>query len=78
MQNDLKYVVKELAKRHDHPIYLSVDSLFANTFWDYPYGHPVIGIEWPIDEPMLSDKDRQCSQLKDIPPDKLPVMGARQ
>lgn len=40
------------------------------------WNDPVIGIEWPIDEPVLSDKDKQCSQLKDIPPDKLPVMGA--
>ncbi len=31
-----------------------------------------IGIEWPIDAPLLSDKDRAYPKLRDIPPDRLP------
>jgi zinc protease len=36
-------LLKELAKRHDHPVYLSVDELFARTFGDHPYAYPFIG-----------------------------------
>ena len=31
-----------------------------------------IGVEWPIDAPLLSDKDRANPKLRDIPPDRLP------
>ena len=31
-----------------------------------------IGIEWPIDAPLLSDKDRANPKLRDISPDRLP------
>jgi zinc protease len=38
-------LLKELAKRHDHPVYLSIDELFARTFGDHPYAYPFIGDE---------------------------------
>jgi dTDP-4-dehydrorhamnose 3,5-epimerase len=31
-----------------------------------------IGIEWPIDAPLLSDKDRANPKLRDVPSDRLP------
>ena len=39
------------------------------------WNDPDLGIDWPIDEPALSDKDRVCPRLKDIPKDRLPVYG---
>ena len=36
--------------------------------WD----DPQIGINWPVREPILSDKDKGASLLSEIPQDKLP------
>ena len=35
-----------------------------------------IGIDWPIDAPLLSDKDAIAPFLKDVAPDRLPVFAA--
>jgi dTDP-4-dehydrorhamnose 3,5-epimerase len=32
-----------------------------------------IGIDWPVAEPLLSDKDQASPFLEDVPPDKLPA-----
>jgi len=37
------------------------------------WSDPNIGIDWPIIDPMLSDKDSQYPCLKDVPPERLPV-----
>lgn len=37
------------------------------------WNDPAIGIEWPIQDPALSEKDRQGRTLADIEPEKLPV-----
>ncbi|MBB3344870.1 dTDP-4-dehydrorhamnose 3,5-epimerase [Luteimonas sp. RC10] len=37
------------------------------------WNDPQFGIEWPIDAPLLSDKDAQAPLLADIPADRLPV-----
>ncbi len=37
-----------------------------------------IGMEWPIANPLLSDKDAQYSRLKDIPPERLPRFDPEQ
>jgi dTDP-4-dehydrorhamnose 3,5-epimerase len=37
------------------------------------WSDPDIGIAWPIENPLLSDKDGKYKSLKDIPPDYLPV-----
>ena len=36
--------------------------------WSDPY----VGIQWPITDPLLSEKDSKYPLLKDIPPDRLP------
>lgn len=37
------------------------------------WNDPQFGIEWPIDAPLLSDKDAQAPLIADIPADRLPV-----
>ena len=37
------------------------------------WNDPEIGIDWPIAEPILSEKDTKLPRLKDIPKDRLPV-----
>jgi len=36
------------------------------------WSDPDIGIAWPMEEPLLSEKDAQSPRLKDIPPEHLP------
>jgi zinc protease len=43
VEKEKSKVLKELAKRHDHPVYVTVDQMFARTFGDHPYAHPFIG-----------------------------------
>lgn len=39
------------------------------------WNDPDLGIDWPVAEPILSEKDAKLSCLKDIPKDRLPVYG---
>jgi dTDP-4-dehydrorhamnose 3,5-epimerase len=39
------------------------------------WNDPDIGIDWPIGNPQLSDKDARNPRLKDIPQDRLPSRG---
>jgi dTDP-4-dehydrorhamnose 3,5-epimerase len=32
-----------------------------------------LGIDWPLSEPLLSDKDGKTPLLEDVPPERLPV-----
>jgi zinc protease len=45
IEKEKSKLLKELAKRHDHPVYQSIDELFSRTFGDHPYAHPFIGDE---------------------------------
>ena len=44
----------------------------ANVCWN----DADIGIDWPIDAPLLSGKDAAAPFLKDVAPDRLPVFAA--
>lgn len=44
----------------------------ANVRWD----DSSIGIDWPISEPLLSDKDARAPFLSDVTPDRLPIYTA--
>lgn len=37
------------------------------------WNDPDLGIDWPVDNPALSEKDAKCLRLKEIPKDRLPV-----
>ncbi|XSG84176.1 MAG: dTDP-4-dehydrorhamnose 3,5-epimerase [Methylohalobius sp. ZOD2] len=61
---------------------LSNEALFAykctdfyqpKTEYSLRWDDPDIGIDWPVAEPMLSDKDRNGYCLKDLPPEALPT-----
>ncbi len=41
------------------------------------WSDPDLGIDWPMDDPLLSDKDNKYPCLKDVPPEHLPVFGGR-
>lgn len=36
------------------------------------WNDPSVGIEWPVDQPLLSEKDAKAPRLGDIPGDRLP------
>jgi len=36
------------------------------------WNDPDLGIHWPVEAPLLSSKDADCSRLKDLPPGSLP------
>ena len=40
------------------------------------WNDPDLGIEWPIEKPILSAKDSNCPLLKDIPAESLPQYGS--
>jgi dTDP-4-dehydrorhamnose 3,5-epimerase len=44
----------------------------ASVLWN----DPEIGVEWPVEAPVLSDKDRTAPPLAEMSPDRLPVYEA--
>ncbi len=63
---------------------LSDEALFSykvGSYYDPASEHsllwndPKIGIEWPINKPILNEKDSGAASLGDFPEDKLPVFG---
>ena len=41
----------------------------AGILWE----DPELGIDWPFENPLLSDKDSKFPLLKDVPPERLPL-----
>lgn len=39
------------------------------------FSDPLIGIEWPVENPILSEKDRNYPELKDLKPEQLYLPG---
>ena len=37
------------------------------------WSDPDIGVDWPVENPVLSEKDRNYDYLKDVPPEYLPT-----
>ena len=37
------------------------------------WSDPAIGVDWPVENPVLSDKDRNYDCLKNVPPEHLPT-----
>jgi dTDP-4-dehydrorhamnose 3,5-epimerase len=39
------------------------------------WSDPDIGIDWPVEDPIISEKDKQYPRLSEINPDRLPVLS---
>ena len=37
------------------------------------WNDPEIDIDWPVEDPLLAEKDRDASRLKDLPTEVLPT-----
>jgi zinc protease len=55
VEQEKKRLLEELSKRHDHPVYYSIDHLFEKLFGSHPYSRPFIGDESQL--AALSDTD---------------------
>lgn len=58
---------------HADLIYLLSDEYDADDQHAIRWSDPEIGINWPIDNPILSEKDQICPFLSEIPREHLPV-----
>lgn len=56
--------------------YLCTDVYVKEADAGVRWNDPAIGIDWPVDAPLLSDKDTQAPLLVDIAGDRLPVLTA--
>jgi dTDP-4-dehydrorhamnose 3,5-epimerase len=56
--------------------YLCTDIYVKEADAEVRWDDPQIGVEWPVQTPLLSDKDAQAPLLADIPEDRLPDLRA--
>lgn len=56
--------------------YLCTDVYVKEADAGVRWNDPAIGIEWPVNSPLLSDKDQQAPLLSQIDPRRLPVFAA--
>jgi zinc protease len=59
VEQEKKRLLEELAKRHDHPVYYSIDHLFSRMFGNHPYAHPFIGDESQLRSLNAADCEEQ-------------------
>jgi len=41
------------------------------------WSDPALAIDWPVEKPLLSDKDSRLPRLADVPPERLPLYKER-
>jgi dTDP-4-dehydrorhamnose 3,5-epimerase len=58
-------------------LYKCSDYYAPDCEWGMLWSDTDIGIDWPIKNPLLSDKDANFPRLKDIPKDRLPIYEER-
>jgi len=56
-------------------IYKCTDFYAPNDEGGIIWSDPYVGINWPVTDPLLSEKDSRYPLLKDIPPDRLPAFS---
>ena len=49
------------------------DSYHPETEGSILWNDPEIGIDWPLVDVLLSEKDRNAPRLRDVPPERLPT-----
>ena len=65
------YVMSESA----HFVYKCSDYYNSQDEGGILWSDPDIGIEWPVKEPIISDKDQHYPGLNNLPNDKLPIVN---
>lgn len=58
-----------------HFIYKCSDYYIPQDEGGILWSDPTIGIDWPVAEPIISEKDTRFAPLTDIPPERLPAIG---
>ncbi len=61
-------VMSEIA----HVVYKCTDFYVPDDEGGILWSDPALAIDWPVSEPLLSERDRQFPCLADIPPERLP------
>ncbi len=56
-------------------LYLCSDYYHPQSAIGVRWNDPALGIEWPVDEPIMSDNDLKNVNLCEIPPDMLPAIS---
>ncbi len=55
-----------------HVVYKCTDFYVPDDEGGILWSDPALAIDWPVSEPLLSERDRQFPCLADIPPERLP------
>lgn len=56
-----------------HVLYKCTDFYAPDDEGGILWSDPALAIDWPVSEPLLSEKDSQYPCLADVPPERLPV-----
>ena len=54
-------------------MYKCSDFYDPDSEWGIFWGDPDLGIDWPAQDPLLSDKDSRYPPLKGLPVERLPI-----